>query len=81
MPPPRLRLGRLQIDTSQVVINKQYGVDSGTAAEFYALFKDQGSAQTLINAFNSARVHAARRVVLLADAHVGDALTPQTRRR
>jgi hypothetical protein len=46
---------RPQIDTSQVVINKMYGVDSGTAVVFYALFKDQASAQTLINAFSSAR--------------------------
>jgi ABC-type metal ion transport system substrate-binding protein len=45
---------RPQIDTSQVVINKVYGIDSGTAVEFYALFKDQAAAQPYINAFASA---------------------------
>jgi hypothetical protein len=60
-----------QLDTSQVVLNKVYGKDSGTAVEFYALFSDATKAQRYVDAFNSAcgRPHAACILDALRSGH------------
>ena len=43
-----------QLDTSQVLINRIYAMDSSSAVDFFALFPDDDAAESFNNAINGA---------------------------